>query len=99
VPRTELLPISSLTISDEHLKGDPNGTAVTIASELRIAQPREATPVVALMHGPGGIASNISMWVGDFNEMGISTLVIDDHYSRNVRSHSSGKPALRRPIK
>lgn len=70
VPRTELLPISSLTISDEQfLKGDPNGTAATIASELRIAQPIGATPVVVLMHGSGGIGSNVGMWVGDFNEM------------------------------
>jgi hypothetical protein len=83
---------SAKRAEDEHLKGVPNGTAATIASELPIAQPRGATPVVVLMHGPGGIDPNVGIWVGDFNEMGISTLVIDDHYSRDVRSHSYGKP-------
>jgi dienelactone hydrolase len=97
VPRTELLPIASLTISDEKfLKGDSSGTAATIASELRIAQPRGATPVAVLMHGSGGIGSNVGMWVGDFNEMGISTLVIDGFSGRGITATSTNQAQLGR---
>jgi dienelactone hydrolase len=97
VPRTELLPISSLTISDEQfLKGDPNGTPVTIAGELRIAQPRGATPVVILMHGSGGIGANVGMWVADFNAMGISTLAIDGFTGRGITATSTNQAQLGR---
>ena len=62
IPRTELVPIATLTLSDEQfLKGDANGKATTIAGELRIARPTGRQPVVVLMHGSGGIGSNISM--------------------------------------
>jgi dienelactone hydrolase len=72
------------------------GPAATIASELRIAQPRGATPVVVLMHGSGGIGSNIGMWVGDFNEMGISTLVIDGFTGRGITATSTDQARLGR---
>jgi dienelactone hydrolase len=92
-----LLPISSLTISDEQfLKGDPNGTPVTIAGELRIAQPRGATPVVILMHGSGGVGSNVGLWVRDFNEMGISTLVIDGFTGRGITTTVTNQAQLGR---
>jgi hypothetical protein len=63
VPRTELVPLTSLTIPDEQfLKGDANGKAATIAAEFRLARPSGPQPVVVLMHGSGGIGSNISVW-------------------------------------
>jgi dienelactone hydrolase len=97
VPRTEILPIPSLTISDEQfLKGDTKGTPVTIAGEFRIARPSGKLPVVILMHGSGGVGSNVGMWVGDLNEMGISTFVIDGFTGRGLTATGTNQALLGR---
>src|SRR4051812_48423818 len=97
VPRTELTPVRSLTISDEQfLNGDANGKAVTIGAELRIARPTGPQPVVILMHGSGGIGSNISMWVDELNGLGISTFVIDSFTGRGLQGTSSNQALLGR---
>ena len=48
------------------------------------------------MHGSGGIGSNVGMWVGDFNEMGISTLVIDGFTGRGITATSTNQAQLGR---
>jgi dienelactone hydrolase len=97
VPRTELLPIASLTISDEQfLKGDATGTPVIIAGEFRIARPSGKLPVVILMHGSGGIGANIGMWAGDLNAMGISTLAIDGFTGRGLTATGANQALLGR---
>jgi dienelactone hydrolase len=97
VPRTELIPISTLTISDEQfLKGDSNGTSATIAAELRIANVEGKQPLVILMHASGGIGSNVSMWVPYLNELGISTFVIDGFAGRGISSVSTNQSQLGR---
>lgn len=83
--RVELYAIPSLTISDrQFLTGDSNGTPVTVAAELRIAQGQGRLPVVVLMHGSSGVAANTEPWVRHFNAMGISTLVIDGFSGRGL---------------
>src|SRR4051794_12414666 len=95
VPRTELIPVPSLTITDEQfLKGDVNGKAVTLAAEFRIARPTGPQPVVVLMHGSGGIGSNISMWVDELNGLGISTFVIDGFTGWSIQGTSSNQALL-----
>jgi dienelactone hydrolase len=97
IPRTELVPLTSLTISDEQfLKGDTNGKAVTIAAEFRIARPTGQQPVVVLMHGSGGIGSNISMWVDELNGLGISTFVIDGFTGRGLQGTNTNQALLGR---
>src|SRR3954453_21709443 len=97
VPRTELIPLSTLTISDEQfLQGDANGKAVTIAAELRIARPSGRQPVVVLVHGSGGIGSNISMWVDELNGLGISTFVIDGFTGRGLEGTNTNQALLGR---
>jgi dienelactone hydrolase len=83
--RVELYAIPSLTISDQQfLTGDSNGTPVTVAAELRIAQGTERLPVVVLMHGSSGVGANTEPWVHQFNSMGISTFVIDGFSGRGL---------------
>ena len=97
VPRTELIPLNTLTISDEQfLRGDANGKAVTIAAELRIARPSGRQPVVVLVHGSGGIGSNISMWVDELNGLGISTFVIDGFTGRGLEGTNTNQALLGR---
>jgi dienelactone hydrolase len=97
IPRTELVPLTSLTISDEQfLKGDANGKTATIAAEFRIARPTGRQPVVVLMHGSGGIGSNISMWVDELNGLGISTFVIDGFTGRGLQGTNTNQALLGR---
>jgi dienelactone hydrolase len=95
--RVELHPIASLTLSDaQFLRGDPNGTPVTVAGQLRIAQGIGRMPVVVLMHGSGGIGANIEPWVEQFNAMGISTFTLDGFTGRGIVSTSTDQKQLGR---
>src|SRR4051794_3661685 len=97
VPRTELIPVPSVTLTDEQfLKGDANGKPVTLAAEFRIARPTGPQPVVVLMHASGGVGSNISMWVDELNRLGISTFVIDGFTGRGLQGTSTNQALLGR---
>jgi dienelactone hydrolase len=83
--RVEIYAIPSLTISDQQfLSGDSNGKPVTVAGEFRIAQGTGRLPVVVLMHGSSGVGATTEAWVHRFNEMGISTFVIDGFTGRGL---------------
>ena len=83
--RTELHSIQSMTLSDEQfLKGDRSGKQVTVSGELRIAQGAGRLPVVVMIHGSGGIGGGIDVWSRQFNEMGISTFVVDGFTGRGL---------------
>src|SRR6185437_5854762 len=83
--RTELYPIQTLTLSDQHfLKGVAEGTATTISGQFRIAQGKGRLPVVVLMHGSGGMGPNIQMWSEELNAMGVSTFAIDGFTGRGL---------------
>ncbi len=98
VARIEIHPISTVTISDKQfLTGDKNGTSVVIAGELRI--PRigtEKVPVVVLQHGSGGVGGNVDRWVGEFNEVGIATFVVDSFTGRGLQSTVADQALLGR---
>ena len=97
VPRTELMPFASLTLSDQQvLKGDANGAPTTLAGELRIAKPTGPQPVVMLMHGSGGVGPNVGMWVYDLNAMGISTFVLDGFTGRGLTTTATNQALLGR---
>src|SRR5579871_6498375 len=82
--QVEVLPISSLTLSDEQfLKGEQNGRPVTIAGTLRIAQGDGRLPLVVLVAGSGGFAGGSpANWDAQFLEMGISTFTLDTGHSQ-----------------
>lgn len=83
--RDELHLIQTLTLSDQHfLKGEADGTPVTITGQFRIAQGTGRLPVVLLMHGSGGMGPNIEMWSKEFNAMGFSAFAIDGFTGRGL---------------
>lgn len=95
--RTELHPIQTLTLSDSHfLKGEADGTPVTISGQFRIARRAGRLPVVVLMHGSGGMGPNIEMWSDEFNAMGVSTFAIDGFSGRGLTSTSANQALLGR---
>ena len=91
--RTELHAFQSLTLSDQQfLTGDRNGKAVTLTGELRIAQGTGRLPLVVLMHGSGGIGSNMDAWVRQFGDLYVRNrrLCGPRSYQRQRRSISAG---------
>src|SRR5437868_4477066 len=85
--RVELHAIPSLTLSDQQfLSGDPDGKAVTVTGEFRIAQGAGKLPVVILIHGSGGVGPNIETWARDLNAMGVSTFALDGFTGRGLTS-------------
>jgi len=95
--RVEIYSIPSLTLSDQQfLTGDSNGKPVTVGGEFRIAQGSGRLPVVVMMHGSSGVGANIEPWVHQFNQMGISTFVIDGFTGRGLTSVSTDQAQLGR---
>jgi predicted dienelactone hydrolase len=95
--RVEIYAIPSLTLSDrQFLTGDASGTQATLAGEFRIAQGSGRLPVVVMMHGSSGVGANIEPWVHQFNQMGISTFVVDSLTGRGLTSVSANQAQLGR---
>ena len=96
--RVELHAIQTLTLSDEQfLRGDTAaGKPTTIAGELRVAQGAGRLPVVVFVHGSSGVSPNIETWVRQFNEMGISTFVLDSLTGRGLTNVGTDQARLGR---
>jgi len=47
-----------------------------------------------MMHGSSGVGANIEPWVHQFNQMGISTFVIDSMTGRGLTSVSANQAQL-----
>jgi dienelactone hydrolase len=95
--RTELLPIQTLTLTDQQfLTGDSNGKPTTIAGQLRIAQWPGRLPVVMLQHGSAGFGPNIEYWSRQLNAAGISTFAIDGFTGRGLEEVNSNQALLGR---
>jgi dienelactone hydrolase len=96
--KIELHPIPSLTLSDEQfLQGDSTaGKPVIVTGLLRIAQGSGRLPVVVMIHGSGGMGSNIDFWTREFNEMGISTFALDGFTGRGLTSVNTDQASLGR---
>ena len=85
-PRTELHAIPTMTVSESDFLAGKDGKAVTVAGQLRIAQGTGKLPVVILMHGSGGMGSQLDTWSRLFNAMGVSTFAIDGFTGRGLTS-------------
>ncbi|MBR0800406.1 dienelactone hydrolase family protein [Bradyrhizobium jicamae] len=95
--RTELLPIQTLTLTDQQfLTGDANAKPTTITGQLRIAQGKGRLPVVVLQHGSGGFAPNIEYWSRELNAAGISTFALDGFSARGLTEVNSNQALLGR---
>lgn len=101
VARLEVLPISSVTISDEDfLAGKKGDHAVTIAGELRIPRGGNTKlPAAILLHtsgGMGGTGSPIDEWSRELNQLGIATFAVDSFSGRGIVSTSIDQTQLGR---
>lgn len=95
--RTELYPIHSLTLSDKQfLTGDAEAKATEIGGVLRLPPAVGRRPVVVLMHGSGGMGSNIELWERQFNAIGVATFAIDGFTGRGLTSTSTNQALLGR---
>jgi len=95
--RIELHAIQSLTLSDEQfLKGDAAGKPAIVSGQLRIAQGSGRLPTVVMIHGAGGISANIDLWSTEFNQMGISTFVVDGFTGRGLTTVNTNQALLGR---
>jgi dienelactone hydrolase len=98
VVRTEIIPVPSVTMTDqEFLAGREDGTAATIAGELRL--PRAGTdrlPLVILLHGSSGIGGSITDWEQDFLAMGVATFVLDSFSGRGIVNTNNDQSQLPR---
>jgi dienelactone hydrolase len=95
--RTEVHALASLTLTDQQfLAGDSAGKPVTVSGFLRLAPGTGKLPLVILMHGSGGMGPNLELWARDFNEMGISTFVLDGFTGRGLASVNTDQALLGR---
>jgi dienelactone hydrolase len=95
-PRTELHAIPTMTVSDSDFLAGKDGKAATVAGQLRVAQGAGRLPVVVLMHGSGGMGSNVDAWSRQFNAMGVSTFAIDGFTGRGLTSVNMNQAQLGR---
>ena len=86
VARNEIHPLASLTAPErQFLGGTPQGTAATIAGDLRL--PRggsERLPAVVLLHGTGGVTGSITEWESEFHALGLATFRVDSFSGRGL---------------
>jgi dienelactone hydrolase len=69
----------------EFLIEGKDGKPVTITGELRLpTSVHDRLPAVILLHGSGGIASNVVEWAQFLNETGVATFIPDSFTGRGI---------------
>jgi dienelactone hydrolase len=98
VARIELHAIPTTTLTDQQfLTGVKEGQSVAVTGELRIPQSGTSRlPVVLLVHGSGGIGSNVDVWSQELNRIGIATLIVDSFTARKIVSTVNDQTQLGR---
>jgi len=98
VVRTEVIPVSSITMTDQaFLNGLENGRSVTIAGELRLPRAGvDRLPLVILLHGSSGIGSSVTDWEQDLLAMGVATFVLDSFSGRGIINTNNDQAQLPR---
>jgi dienelactone hydrolase len=95
--RIEVIPIETITISDEQfLEGEPGGTPTTIAGVLRIPRSTGRTPLVIFIAGSGGFNGSIDVLDRQFGQMGISTFSLDGFAGRGIANTVTDQSQLGR---
>jgi dienelactone hydrolase len=84
--RTEIYPIKTRTLSaSQFLSGKADGPETIIGGELRIPRfGEDRFPAVVLVHGSGGIASNVADWAIELNKLGFVVFIIDSFTGRGI---------------
>src|SRR5215470_6935654 len=88
VARIELQPIQTVTLKTAQiLTGESTGPPATLAGELRIPKPgSDRLPAVILIHGSGGVGSNVDAWAKEINALGIAAFILDAFSGRGIVS-------------
>ena len=83
--KIEIHSIQAVTLTDQQfLTGDKSGAPVTIAGELRLPRARGPVPAVILVHGSGGIGTNVDRWADEFNGIGVAAFILDTFTGRGI---------------
>ena len=96
--RLELHAVPTMTMPDtQFLRGEAAGAAATtVGGLLSLAQGGGRQPCVVLMHGSGGIAPSIPLWMRDFNTAGAACFALDGFTGRGLISVSGDQAKLGR---
>lgn len=84
--RTEIHPIATHTLGTiDFLTGKTDRPAAVIAGELRIPTfGTDKLPAVLLVHGSGGVGSNVTAWAAQLNKLGIAVFILDSFTGRGI---------------
>jgi dienelactone hydrolase len=98
IARVEVHPIQSVTMTDQDfLNGRKDGKPVMLAGQLRIPRPgTDKLPAVVLLHGSGGVGTNVVDWEQELNSMGVATFVIDAFTGRGIVATNTNQAQLGR---
>lgn len=98
IARVEIHPIQSVTMTDQDfLNGRKDGRPVMLAGQLRIPRPgTDKLPAVVLLHGSGGVGTNVVDWEHELNSMGVATFVIDAFTGRGIVATNTNQGQLGR---
>lgn len=94
--RMELYAIDTVTLTGEQfLTGDQNGKPTRLGGELRLPSAGTAkVPAVLLVHGSGGVRTNIDLWATQIVSMGIAAFVLDSFTGRGIVTTSEDQSQL-----
>ncbi len=98
IARVEVHPIQSVTMSDQDfLNGRKDGRPTMLAGQLRIPRPgTDRLPAVVLLHGSGGVGTNVVDWEEQLNSIGVATFVLDAFTGRGIVGTSTDQAQLGR---
>jgi dienelactone hydrolase len=98
IARVEVYPVQSVTMSDQDfLNGRKDGRPVMLAGQLRIPRPgTDRLPAVLLLHGSGGVGTNVVDWEEQLNSIGVATFVLDAFTGRGIVGTSTDQAQLGR---
>jgi dienelactone hydrolase len=84
--RIEIYPINTRTLSAaQFLTGKSDGPDSVIGGELRIPRYGEdRLPAIILVHGSGGVASNVTDWAIELNRLGLVVFILDSFTGRGI---------------
>ena len=95
--RIEVVPVESITISDEQfLSGEGTGKPTTVAGVLRLDSSARPAPLVIFIAGSGGFNQSVDVLSQQFEQIGISTFALDGFAARNIADTVSDQSQLGR---
>lgn len=83
--RIEVHGFDTLTMTDtEFLTAGKAGVPASIGGALRFPPGGEQVPAVILVHGSAGIGTNVHVWAGEINRIGVAAFILDSFTGRGI---------------